>query len=56
MSGIGYFHNLRNFVELGNFLEIVWEFWGEKFFGRNFWEEFFGGNFLGGILYIVKVR
>ena len=49
MKGIGYFHNLRNFLEMfwifsgtnfsGGF------FWG-KFFGGPFWEEFFGKNYL----------
>ena len=50
MKGIGYFQNLRNFLDIsGNFLGgfFLGGFFGEDFlggfFGRIFWEDFLGG-------------
>ena len=60
MEGIGYFQNLRNFLEIfWIFLGIFWEFFKriflEEFIWRNFlgeifWEDFFWKDFLGGFL------
>ena len=56
MKGMGYFQNLRNFLEIfWIFVGIFWEFFRriflEELFGRNvlggfFREEFFGRNYL----------
>ena len=56
MKGIGYFQNLRIFLEsfwifLGIFLEFFGRIFLEEFFRRNFLGGFFWEDFLGGILW-----
>ena len=57
MKGVGYFQNLRNFLEMFLiFLGIFWEFFRrifegislEEIFGEIFGRNFFGRIFLGG--------
>ena len=55
MKGVGYFQNLRNFLEMFLiFLGIFWEFLGgflKEFLWRKFLEKFLGGIFLGGFFW-----
>ena len=50
MKGMGYFQNLRNFLDIfWIFLGIFWKFFKiflKEFLWRNFLEKFFGGIFL----------